>query len=132
MGMSGRLPPPQSQGLRPFRWGGLRTTLERNSENGTFSSLSWGMCITASTYLALTNDYMQYWRRLWALDSQLLWFEKQNLLEMGHWVQRKHASALHRQMDAKLRLQESGVPQSTLEREWKAQIEAQLASAPSS
>jgi hypothetical protein len=67
---------------------------------------------------------------LFALDSQLLWFEKQNLLEMGHWVQRKWASALDRQTDASLRLQQSGVPLATLEREWKAQIEAQLASAP--
>jgi hypothetical protein len=69
---------------------------------------------------------------LFALDSQLLWFEKQNLLELGHWMQRKWTSALKHQMDANLRLQQSGVPQATLEREWKAQIEAQLASSPRS
>ena len=69
---------------------------------------------------------------MFALDSQLLWFEKQNLLEVGHWMQRKYSSALDRQMDARLRLQQSRVPLPTLEREWKAQIEAQLASAPSS
>ena len=69
---------------------------------------------------------------MFALDSQLLWFEKQNLLELGHWIQRKWASALNREMDAKLRLQRSRVPLATLEREWKAQIEAQLASAPRS
>ena len=51
MGMSARLPPAKSQGLRPFGWGGLRTTLERTAENGTFSSLSWGVYITTSTYL---------------------------------------------------------------------------------
>ena len=51
---------------------------------------------------------------------------------MGQWMQRKHSVALERQMDAKHRLQESRVPLSTLEQEWKAQIEAQLASAPSS
>jgi hypothetical protein len=67
---------------------------------------------------------------LFALDSQLIWFEKQNLLELGHWSQNKMSGALDRQMDAKVRLQESGVPLATLEREWKAQIEAQLASAP--
>ena len=50
MGLSARLPPAKIQGLRPFRWGGLRTALERNSQNGTFSPLSWGM-YTASTYL---------------------------------------------------------------------------------
>jgi hypothetical protein len=69
---------------------------------------------------------------LFALDSQLHWFEKQNLLELGHWMQRKYTSALNHQMDAKLRLQQSGVPLAALEREWKAQIEAQLASSPSS
>ena len=51
MGMSARLPPEKSRRLQPFRWGGLRATLERNSENGTFTSLSWGTCNTASTYL---------------------------------------------------------------------------------
>lgn len=69
---------------------------------------------------------------MFALDSQLLWFEKQNLLELGRWMQRKYSSAMDRRMDALLRLQQSKVPQPTLEREWKAQIEAQLASAPSS
>jgi len=69
---------------------------------------------------------------LFALDSQLLWFEKQNLLKMGHWMQGKWASALNRKADAALRLQKSGVPLATLEREWKAQIETQLASAPRS
>ena len=67
---------------------------------------------------------------MFALDSQLLWFGRQNLLELGHWVQRKMGSALDRQTDARLRLQQSGVPLATLEHEWKAQIEAQLASAP--
>jgi hypothetical protein len=69
---------------------------------------------------------------LFALDSQLLWFERQNLLELGHWMQRKTRNAIDRQMDARQRLQQSGVPLSTLEHEWKAQIEAQLASAPRS
>jgi hypothetical protein len=67
---------------------------------------------------------------LFALDSQLIWFEKQNLLELGHWMQRKWTSALNRQMDANIRLDQSDVPLASLEREWKAQIEAQLASAP--
>jgi len=51
VGMSASLPPTKMQRLWPFRWGGLRTALECNSENDSFSSLSWGMCITASTYL---------------------------------------------------------------------------------
>ena len=69
---------------------------------------------------------------MFALDSQLLWFEKQNLLELGHWVQRKWGSTGIRQVDARLRLLQSGVPLDILEHEWKAQIEAQLASAPRS
>ena len=65
---------------------------------------------------------------MFALDSQLVWFEKQNLLELGQWMKRKWTSALNRKTDAVLRLQQSRVPLATLEREWKAQIEAQLAS----
>jgi len=51
VGMSTRLPPAQIQRLWPVRWGGLRTTLERNSENDTFSPLSWGMYTATSIYL---------------------------------------------------------------------------------
>jgi len=69
---------------------------------------------------------------LFALDSQLVWFEKQNLLKLGQWMKRKWTSALDRKTDAVLRLQQSRVPLATLEREWKAQIEAQLASSPRS
>src|SRR5258706_14597126 len=47
---------------------------------------------------------------------------------MGNWMQRKWYSALNHKMDTGLRLQQSGVPLATLEHEWKAQIEAQLAS----
>ena len=67
---------------------------------------------------------------MFALDSQLIWFEKQNLLELGHWMQRKMRSGIDRQIDADDKLEQSGVPLATLEREWNAQIEAQLASAP--
>jgi hypothetical protein len=49
---------------------------------------------------------------------------------MGRWVQRKWSSASNRRVEAGLRLQQSGVPLATLENEWKAQIETQLASAP--
>ena len=69
---------------------------------------------------------------MFALDAQLLWFEKQNLLELGHWMQRKRASAVDRQMDAMLRFQQSGVPLDILEHEWGAQVKAQLASTPRS
>jgi len=51
MGMSTRLPPAKIQRLWPVRWGGLRTTLERNSEDDTFSPLIWGMYTATSTYL---------------------------------------------------------------------------------
>jgi len=51
MGMSTRLPPAQIQRLWTVRWGGLRTTLECDSENDTFSPLSWGMYPATSTYL---------------------------------------------------------------------------------
>jgi len=39
-------------------------------------------------------------------------------------------SGIDRQIDADDKLEQSGVPLATLEREWNAQIEAQLASAP--
>ena len=67
---------------------------------------------------------------MFALDSQLLWFEKHNLLELGRWMQRKWATASSRHTDATIRLQKSGVHLDILEREWKTQIETQLASAP--
>jgi len=69
---------------------------------------------------------MQYWRRLFALDSQLLWFQQQNMLELGHWIQRKHAHILDCQTDSSSRLKESGVPLEVLERKWRAQRDAQL------
>ena len=51
MGMSACLPPTKIQRLWPFRWGRLRTALERNSDDDTFSPLSWGMYVTESPYL---------------------------------------------------------------------------------
>ena len=62
------------------------------------------------------------------LNSQLIWFEKQNLLELGYQIQGKMASALSHQMDTNIRLQQSRVPLAILEHKWKAQTEAQLAS----
>lgn len=45
-------------------------------------------------------------------------------------MQRKMAGAHDNQRDASIRLEQSGVPLTILKQEWKAQIEAQLASAP--
>jgi len=52
------------------------------------------------------------------------------MIELGHWLQRKYASALKQKHDATIKLQQSGVPVAELECEWKAQVEAQSASAP--
>jgi hypothetical protein len=52
------------------------------------------------------------------------------MIGLGHWSQRKHTSALEQKHDAIIKLQESGVPIAKLECEWKAQVEAQLVSAP--
>jgi len=52
------------------------------------------------------------------------------MIELGHWSQRKYASALEWKHDATVKLQESGAPIAELECEWKAQIEAQSVSAP--
>ena len=49
---------------------------------------------------------------------------------MGRWAQRKKISALDRQASATIELEESSVPPAKLEREWEAQVKAQLASAP--
>jgi hypothetical protein len=84
--------------------------------------------VHSTVHLPGSDPRLQYWRRLFALDSQLTWFEQQNLLDLGDWMRRKHSSALDRRISAKIRLQESGVPLATLECEWKAQIEAQLVS----
>ena len=73
---------------------------------------------------------LQYWRRLFALDSHLIWFEQNNLLELGRWTQRKCASAIARKRDATIRRQESRVPLEELEHQWKDQVDAQLPSAP--
>ena len=93
------------------------------------SLCSAGVCKQAHLPI-WSNKQLQYWSRLFALDSQLIWFEKQNLLELGNWVQRKMTNAFNCQLDAKLKLEQSGIPLATLECEWKAQIEAQLAAAP--
>jgi hypothetical protein len=73
---------------------------------------------------------MQYWRHLFALDSQLLWFQQQNILELGHWMQRKRAHILDHQTNATSLLKQSGVPLDVLEHEWRAQRNAQLEKLP--
>jgi hypothetical protein len=64
------------------------------------------------------------------LDSHLIWFEHNNLLEMGRWAQRKRISVLDHQASATIELEESGVLPAELEREWEAQVNSQLVSAP--
>ena len=74
--------------------------------------------------------HLQYWRRLFALDSHLIWFEHNNLFEMGHWAQRKRASVIDCQLSTTIELEESGVLLAKLEHKWEAQVKSQLVSAP--
>jgi hypothetical protein len=52
------------------------------------------------------------------------------MLEMGHWLQRKWANVCNLETEATLMLHGLGVPLDVLEHEWKAQLDAQLASLP--
>ena len=90
---------------------------------------SAGVCLLLCLITSLIR-ILQYWRRLFALDSHLIWFEQNNLLDLGRWAQRKRASAIARKHDATVKLLESGVPLEQLEREWKEQVDAQRCSAP--
>ena len=91
---------------------------------------SAGVCLLLCSCSTHLIHILQYWKRLFALDSHLIWFEQNNLLEMGRWAQTKRAHATTQRHDARMRLQESGVPLEELEREWKEQVNAQLCSAP--
>jgi hypothetical protein len=90
---------------------------------------STGVCLLPCSVTHLIH-ILQYWQRLFALDSHLIWFEQNNLLELGRWAQRKRARSIAHKHDATISLQESGVPLEELEREWKEQVHAQLRSAP--
>ena len=73
---------------------------------------------------------LQYWQHLFALDFHLTWFEQNNLLEIGHWAQRKRSGALEHQHCTTIELEGLGVPLAELEHEWEAQVKAQLISTP--
>jgi len=73
---------------------------------------------------------LQYWQHLFALDFHLTWFEQNNLLEIGHWAQRKWSSALEHQRHVTIELEGLGVLLAELEHEWEAQVKAQLVSTP--
>ena len=90
---------------------------------------SAGVCLLLCLVTNLIH-ILQYWQRLFALDSHLIWFEQNNLLELGGWAQRKRAGAIAQKHDATIRLQGSRVLLEELEREWKEQVDAQLCSAP--
>lgn len=90
---------------------------------------SAGVCLLLCLTIHLIY-ISQYWHRLFALDSHLIWYEQNSLLELGRWAQRKRASATARKHGAMIRLQESRVPLEELEHEWKEQVEAQRCSAP--
>lgn len=90
---------------------------------------SAGVCTPLCSATCLIH-ILQYWKRLFALDSHLIWFEQNNLLELGRWAQRKRDRAIAQKRDATIRLQESGVPLEELECEWKKQVDAQICSAP--
>jgi hypothetical protein len=50
------------------------------------------------------------------------------MLTLGHWVDKKRKQCNKRLETARKILKEKGIPEETLRREWKAQVEAQTTS----
>lgn len=72
----------------------------------------------------------QFFRRLFVLDRQIEFVGDQNLFKAGRWLGRKWREATRRLKQADKELTLGGFNEAELQKEWDAQVKAQLEPAP--
>jgi hypothetical protein len=72
-----------------------------------------------------------YYRRLYALDTQVEFINKRSMEGLGKWLKRKWMLCQNRKSIALAALQESNINQDVLQKEWNTQIQEQTKPLPS-